>query len=99
MGEPGGLSSMGSHRVGHDCNDLAAAAARSSLIKMNFLCTEMGLVHVEILAQGTFSFCLYIGPEFLRNVCHCSIFTCFIPVNFCLFSILKFIIFEYRTAR
>ena len=26
-GEPGGLLSMGSHRVGHDCSDLAAAAA------------------------------------------------------------------------
>ena len=25
-GEPGGLLSMGSHRVGHDCSDLAAAA-------------------------------------------------------------------------
>ena len=25
--EPGGLPSMGSHRVGHDCSDLAAAAA------------------------------------------------------------------------
>ena len=24
-GEPGGLLSMGSHRVGHDCSDLAAA--------------------------------------------------------------------------
>ena len=27
MGEPGGLSSMGSHRVRHDWSDLAAAAA------------------------------------------------------------------------
>ena len=27
--EPGGLPSMGSHRVGHDCSDLAAAAATS----------------------------------------------------------------------
>ena len=27
-GEPGGLSSMGSHTVGHDWSDLAAAAAR-----------------------------------------------------------------------
>ena len=27
MGEPVGLSSMGLHRVGHDCSDLAAAAA------------------------------------------------------------------------
>ena len=27
MGEPGGLQSLGSHRVGHDWSDLAAAAA------------------------------------------------------------------------
>ena len=26
--EPGGLPSMGSHRVGQDCSDLAAAAVR-----------------------------------------------------------------------
>ena len=30
-GEPGGLPSMGSHRVGHDCSDLAAAAAAAGL--------------------------------------------------------------------
>ena len=30
MGEPGGLPSMGSHRVGHDWSDLAAAAAGKS---------------------------------------------------------------------
>ena len=29
MGEPGGLPSVGSHRVGHDWSDLAAAAATS----------------------------------------------------------------------
>ena len=29
--EPGGLPSMGSHRVGHDWSNLAAAAARCSL--------------------------------------------------------------------
>ena len=28
MGEPGGLPSMGSHRVGHDWSDLAAAAVQ-----------------------------------------------------------------------
>ena len=27
MGEPGGLPSMGSHRVRHDSSDIAAAAA------------------------------------------------------------------------
>ena len=29
-GVPGGLPSMGSHRVGHDWRDLAATAARST---------------------------------------------------------------------
>ena len=29
-GEPGGLLSMGSHRVGHDRSDLAAAAAAAA---------------------------------------------------------------------
>jgi len=32
-GEPGGLPSMGSHRVGHDQRDLAAAAAAMYLNK------------------------------------------------------------------
>ena len=31
MGEPGGLPSMGSHRVGHDWSDLAAAGAAGDL--------------------------------------------------------------------
>ena len=33
--EPGGLLSMGLHRVGHDWSDLAAAAAAASLPGMN----------------------------------------------------------------
>ena len=31
IGEPGGLPTMGSHRVGHDRSDLAAAAAAALL--------------------------------------------------------------------
>ena len=31
-GEPGGLPSMGSHRVGHDRSDLAAAAAATTIL-------------------------------------------------------------------
>ena len=31
-GEPGGLPSMGSHRVGHDRHNLAAAAAAAAII-------------------------------------------------------------------
>ena len=37
-GEPGGLPSMGSHRVGHDRSDLAVAAAaahnKQKMVKM-----------------------------------------------------------------
>ena len=33
-GEPGGLLSMGLHRVGHDWSDLAAAAAEHLLYRM-----------------------------------------------------------------
>ena len=35
MGEPGGLSSMGSNRVGHDGSDLAAAAAGLNTYLLN----------------------------------------------------------------
>ena len=35
MGEPGGLPSMGSHRVGHNWGDLAAAAAADAWILYN----------------------------------------------------------------
>ena len=54
-GEPGGLPSMGSHRVGHDCSDLAAAAAalnyslRGSSIH--------GIFQVRVLEWGAVAFC------------------------------------------
>ena len=35
MGEPGGLPSLGSHRVGHDGSDLAAAAAAASTLSLS----------------------------------------------------------------
>ena len=34
IGEPGVLPSMGLHRVGHDCSDLAAAAAADTCLYM-----------------------------------------------------------------
>ena len=36
--EPGGLQSMGSHRVGHDGNDLAAAVAVYSVVMWSPTC-------------------------------------------------------------
>ena len=46
-GEPGGLPSMGSHRVGHDRSDLSAAAAAApcnckfpnSLVESDYCCS------------------------------------------------------------
>ena len=35
IGEPGGLPSMGSHRVGHDWSDLAAVAAAAALLHLS----------------------------------------------------------------
>ena len=37
MAEPGGLLSMGLHRVGHDSRDLAAAAAAAFFILATYL--------------------------------------------------------------
>ena len=37
MGEPGGLPSIGSHKVGHDWSDLAAAAAHASKVMLKIL--------------------------------------------------------------
>ena len=37
-GQPGGLPSMGSHRVGHDWGDLAAAAADKWIMKKEERC-------------------------------------------------------------
>ena len=42
MGKPGGLLSMGSHSVGHDWSDLAAAAAASRRYDMNELFFNLG---------------------------------------------------------
>ena len=36
-GEPGGLPSMGSHSVGHNLSDLAAAAAAAAATAVGFL--------------------------------------------------------------
>ena len=37
MAEPGGLPSIGSHRVGHDRSDLAAAAAAFLMVQLSYL--------------------------------------------------------------
>ena len=46
-GEPGGLPSMGSHRVGHDWSDAAAAAAAAGKIKIRLLRASLGAQTVK----------------------------------------------------
>ena len=49
MGEPGGLPSMGLHRVRHDCSDLAAtaAAATSALKDQSYGTTTQQRLHAN----------------------------------------------------
>ena len=48
-GEPGGLQSMGSHRVGHDWSDLAAAAAVIfQCLKINILISNLSILYLNI---------------------------------------------------
>ena len=51
MGEPGELLSMGSHRVGHDWSNLAAAnhAVISFYIFLKYLCLYLYKIHFQIL--------------------------------------------------
>ena len=55
-GEPGGLPSMGSHRVGHDWSDLAAAAAAALLTTA--LIEICDFYHVCVCIQGWVRFSL-----------------------------------------
>ena len=48
-GEPGGLLSMGSHRVRHDWSDLAAVAAAAITITKWQLCDPEGCVKLTVL--------------------------------------------------
>ena len=53
MGEPGGLPSMGSHTVGHDWSNLAAAAAAAAAVYM-FHSLLIGLFTVLLLSFKSF---------------------------------------------
>ena len=79
MGEPSGLPSMGSHRVGHDWSDLAAAAAAAtpfSIICRNFVYSLNAhtLLYSQCfpifgLCAAPWSFMLWNAPVFPCMVC------------------------------
>ena len=52
-GEPGGLPSMGSHRVGHDWSDLAAAAAAAGNLDLGNL--DFSLFPFIFICEATFN--------------------------------------------
>ena len=54
-GEPGGLQSMESHRVRHDCTDLAAAAAAADFF-LEFPCFSYDPAYVGNLISGSSAF-------------------------------------------
>ena len=66
-GEPGGLPSLGSHRVGHDWSDLAAAAGKNTrlgchaLLQGIFL-TQRSNPHLLHPLQWQVGFFLPVGP-------------------------------------
>ena len=71
-GEPGGLPSMGSHRVGHDCSDLAAAAAvffykaipYTQTLLVNLYCIAVTSVIKGLgYAVFTFSMMIFLNTE------------------------------------
>ena len=46
-GEPGGLPSMGSHRVGHDRSDLAAAEVDTQIIYSGTTCKLLSFLSAD----------------------------------------------------
>ena len=52
MGELDGLPSMGSHRVGHDCSDLAAAAAMYILHMIHKIYMYLQDIHAAATAKS-----------------------------------------------
>ena len=69
-GEPGGLLSMGSHRVGHDWSDLAAAADISSNLALFYVwedarvCTDWNhsfAVHLSCLGPASCAFSSWVS--------------------------------------
>ena len=101
-GEPSGLPSMGSHRVGHDWSDLAAAAAIMSAVEHLFMCSSLSVCllwgNVCLGLSSTFSLrcsfilvlsclsCLYILE--INSLSVASFATIFSHSEGCLFILL-----------
>ena len=70
MGESGGLPSMGSHRVGHDWSDLAAAAAVENKVHDKYNVLEPSWNHPSRLVYGKIVF-VKLTPGVKKARDHC----------------------------
>ena len=66
-GEPGGLPSMGSHRVGHDWSDLAAAAFLMLAILTGVICIFVVLICISLVTLSILSCVLVICMSSLEK--------------------------------
>jgi len=62
MGEPGELPSMGSHRVGHNWRDLAAAAAESHNMFLSFFFIGLSHLAFVVVVQPLSHVWLFVMP-------------------------------------
>ena len=70
MGEPGGLPSMGSHRVGHNWSDLAAAAAGYFFLYQWIFSSEKSDVYIFFHKVGDYFPVLSVWPLLLELSFH-----------------------------
>jgi len=97
MGEPGGLPSVGSHRVGHDWSDLAVAAAVLHCVYLHRIfsvysygCRRVAWLHLlatEISAAVNISVDVCVCVCVRTHVCLCAC-AC-VCVHVCLCSVAK----------
>ena len=88
-GEPGGLPSMGSHRVGHDWSNLAVAVAADSSTNTKLLCYSLKLLKITSVTIHVFYVYLivfivqiyYAGLGFITQSCLtlCNPMDCSLP--------------------
>ena len=81
MGEPGGLLSMGSHRVGHDWSDLAAAAILPGCIRNSVCVHILGWLTLQTL--NLYTLCKYPNVRYKKDISSLSYYD---QIDKCLFS-------------
>ena len=75
IGEPGGLPSMGSHRVGHDWSNLAAEAVSSQLLVLVYFYPVSPSLSVDHWRSSSTCLCFHSLPKLTSFGCIYSWFS------------------------